>query len=247
MCSVGITISGAKGSELAGAVGVMVPLSFCAGGALLMFIMTSAASVLGIALISGVVWMLMSWPLIIRRFFSERQFADLMAGDDAPVHRRAPDAGLTSLGWLLFAHAMFSATFVILGLFAGDDSSDGLLSSMTALGGANAVRSQWFSVGLVVFQAWAGYELIRMSPQSRIVATLFGVIGTAVTVYVNWPLFKLLMHGSGMFSDTSQGLALGVLAIALIIPVATVVLVNRKIAPTARARFRTKPTPPTGA
>ena len=40
-------------------------------------------------------WMLMAWPLIIRRFFSDRQFADLLAGDDAPRPppraRRRPD------------------------------------------------------------------------------------------------------------------------------------------------------------
>ena len=34
----------------------------------------------------------------------------------------------------------------------------------------------------------------------------------------------------------------GPLALGLIIPIATIVLVNRKIAPTARARFRQKPT-----
>ena len=32
------------------------------------------------------------------------------------------------------------------------------------------------------------------------------------------------------------------LAFALVIPVATIVLVNRKLSPTARARFKSKPT-----
>jgi hypothetical protein len=220
--------------------------SFCTGAAMLMFVMSSMVNVLGLAMVCGVVWMLMSWPLVVRRFYSDRQFEDLMAGDDAPLHRRAPDAGLTGLGWLLFAHAMFSATFVIIG-FVGSDGAEGMLASMTALGGVTGMRSQWFSVGLVVFQAWAGFELIRMSPQARGVATVFGIVGTIVTVYINYPLFKVMMNAGSRFADTSQGVGLGVIAIALIIPVATVVLVNRSIAPTARARFRTKPAPTPGA
>jgi len=64
-----------------------------------------------------------------------------------------------------------------------------------------------------------------------------------VTVYINWPMIKALKHfGSALGGDGSGALMLGPLAMALIIPVATIVLVNRKIAPTARARFRNKPT-----
>jgi len=72
--------------------------SFCMGGALLLWVMSSAMSVAGLAMISGLVWILLAWPLIVRRFYSDRQFADLLAGDHAPVHRRSPDAGLTWLG-----------------------------------------------------------------------------------------------------------------------------------------------------
>lgn len=226
--------------------------SFCAGGAMLMFVMSLAGSgggdamILALVMVCGMCWMLMAWPLIIRRFFSDRQFADLLAGDAAPIHRRAPDAGLTGLGWLLFAHAMFSAVFVIISLVATESSEGRMLSAMTAIGGAMGMRSIWFSVGLVVFQAWAGFELVRMSPQSRIIATLFGVIGAAVTLYINYPLLKMFKNiGRGFGNE--QMMAIAPIAITLIIPIATLILVNRKIAPTARARFRTKPapTPPT--
>src|SRR4029077_10419221 len=87
--------------------------SFCAGGAIMLFIMSIAFDLTGLAVICGLVWMLMAWPLIVRRFFADRQFADLLAGAEAPVHRRAPDAGLTWLGWLLIAHAVFTASFLI--------------------------------------------------------------------------------------------------------------------------------------
>jgi hypothetical protein len=218
--------------------------SFCAGGALLLFVMSSAVSVLGLALISGVCWMLMAWPMIIRRFFSDRQFADLLAGDGAPIHRRAPDAGLTGLGWLLFAHAIFSGSFVLIEVIGGDAGGGSRqIEAFTMLGGIGDMRSVWWSVGLVIFQGWAGFELIRMSPQSRVIATLFGIVGTGVTMYINWPLLKALKSIGGMLGN-NVALQIGPVAMALIIPVVTIVLVNRKIAPTARARFRTKPATP---
>lgn len=217
--------------------------SFCGGGAMLLFVMTSAANVVGLAIICGICWMLLAWPLIIRRFYSDRQFADLLAGDQAPIHRRAPDAGLTGLGWLLLAHAAFTASFLLPQLFLVDGRAGREMQALMALGGGPGMHSMWFSVGLVVLQAWAGFELVRMSPQSRIIATVFGLVGAGVTVYINWPMIKALKHIGGVLGrDGSGALMLGPLAMALIIPVATIVLVNRKIAPTARARFRAKNT-----
>lgn len=218
--------------------------SFCGCGALLLFFMTlPGGGMAGIVTICGLGWMLLSWPLIIRRFFSDRQFADLLAGDQAHVHRRSPDAGLTSLGWLLLAYSMFSASClipqVILGQLGGGGSGD-LFGAMMAMGGSLG-RSMWFSVGMVVLQAWAGYELVRMSPHSRALATVYGIVGAIVTVYISWPMIEALKHMRGMIGQ-SEILAVGPLALSLLIPIATIVLVNRKIAPTARARFRTKPT-----
>jgi hypothetical protein len=197
--------------------------------------------------VCGLCWIMMAWPMIIRRFYSDRQFADLLAGDGAPIHRRAPDAGLTGLGWLLFSYAMFSGAFVVIELVVGDSGggSRGMrqLEALAMFGGTSGFRSVWWNVGVVVMQAWAGYELIRMSPQSRVIATLFGIIGTAVTLYINWPFIKALKSMGG-FLGNSQVMQFGPIAMALIIPIVTVVLVNRKIAPTARARFRTKPVAP---
>lgn len=210
--------------------------SFCAGGALLLVAMTSAVSVAGMALITGLVWLLMTWPLIIRRFFSDRQFVDLLAGDAAPVHRRAPDAGLTALGWLLLAYAVYNASFTLPAMVMG--GGDGGFTVLQDLFGGFD-RSLWWNVGVMVLQAWAGYELIRMSPQSRIIATVFGVVGAGVAIYTSWPLIEEFKHMRGMMGASAIGI--GPLALALILPVATLVLVNRKIAPTARARFRQKP------
>jgi hypothetical protein len=211
--------------------------SFCGGGALLLVVMSSAVSVGAMAAVCGVCWMLMAWPLIIRRFFSDRQFADLLAGDDAPIHRRAPDAGLTALGWLLLALAVLFGAFKLPELFLSRDSD--FYDILGSLGGG-ASRSVWWSIGEYVLMGWAGFELIRMSPQSRMVATVFGVVGVAVAIYTNYPLLQAVKHMRGMGADA---MAIGPLAFALILPISTIVLVNRKIAPTARARFRQKPAP----
>jgi hypothetical protein len=214
--------------------------SFCGGGALLLFVMSSAMNVGGLAIVCGLCWMLLAWPMIIRKFYSDRQFADLLAGDAAPIHRRAPDAGITWLGWLLIAQGAFAASFLIPELVMEPGRGAAAFQSMFALAGAFGVRSMWWNVGLLALQLWAGYELVRMSPQSKVIATLYGIAGIAITLYLEWPLLSELRHhgGGGISKDAVM---FGPLALALVIPVATIVLVHRKIAPTARARFRTKP------
>ena len=209
--------------------------SFCAAGAMLIVSMMGAVNLAVIAVVAGVCWMLMAWPMIIRRFFSERQFADLMAGDGSQLHRRAPDAGLTGLGWLLVAHAFFGATLLIPQVVLGADFG-GRYTEMLSFMGPSGARSLWWSVGLTTFQMWAGYELIRMSPHSRVIATVFSVVAGALTIYIMWPVLQGMKHLGRMMSPETVMMIVP-LAIQLVIPVSTLLLVNRKIAPTARARF----------
>jgi hypothetical protein len=196
--------------------------SFAMGGALLLLNVAANGGVLGLAIIATCCWLLLAWPMIVRQFFADRQITDLIAGDDAPPHHRAPDAGLTNLGWLLLAHAMLQATILIPDLFG------------TPLVAHVGERSIWLSVGIVALQAWAGAELIRMSPQSRFVATAFGTIGTLVVGYIVAPAMQHVEH---MTSQTA--VTYGFLFLDTVIPPTTLLLVNRKIAPTATARFRT--------
>ncbi|HEY1814144.1 MAG TPA: hypothetical protein VGG74_17455 [Kofleriaceae bacterium] len=218
--------------------------SFCAGGALLLYAMASGTQVMGIAIVCGVCWLLIAWPIIVRRFFADRQFADLLAGGTAPVHRRAPDAGLTWLGWLLIALAAWSASFLIPNFAFGNGSDVAQL--VLAFGGNAGDHSLWWSVGLVVLEGWAGFELVRMSPHSKIIATVYGAVSVAVTLYLEWPtLSSMTSHGTSSW-DSNPGFIVmfGAIAISIILPVATIVLVQRKIAPAARARFREKPASP---
>ena len=213
--------------------------AFCAGGALLLATMTKAPDLASIAAVTGLGWMLMTWPMIIRRFFGERQFADLLAGTNASLHRRSPDAGLTSLGWLVLAHAVFSASFLVPELMGSTDLPRGF-GKMYDLFGASGLRSPWWNAGVIMLQAWAGFEMIRMSQHHRVIATIYAIVAGAVTFYLFWPLLEQF-KGSGRGVELLTWMPV---AIALVIPVATLVLVNRKIAPTARARFRTAPARP---
>jgi hypothetical protein len=211
--------------------------SFCAGGALLLMSMATALNVLVLAVVCALVWVLMTWPLIVRRFFSDRQFADLLAGDNAPVHRRAPDAGITGLGWLLVAT---SALFLSMGLpelIMGVDGESRDMARLMRMFGQMDFHSPWWNVGVYCLQAWAGFELIRMSNVHKIVATVFGVVAVGVEIYLRWPMFKMLWHGHDAFNPETISM-LFVIVLALIIPVTTLILVNRKTTPTAIARFR---------
>lgn len=216
--------------------------AFSAAGALLLITLQAGGHLLMFVVVALVAWMLLTWPLIVRRFFSDRQFADLLAGDGAIVHRRAPDAGLTGLGWFLLGYAVLGGSMMIPELVVGEGG--GALSQFDMLGklfGASHIadRSIWWNVGVLALQAWAGFELIRMSPVHRIVATAFGVVAAAVTVYQWFPALQALEHldrmSGGMDDIAMMYLPLG---IALMVPVATILLVNRKIAPVAKARFR---------
>jgi hypothetical protein len=209
--------------------------AFCAAGAVLLLVM-GAMNVSALAVVAGLCWMLMAWPLIIRRFYSDRQFADLMAGDQANVHRRAPDAGLSGLGWLLFAHAIMSAAMLIPQLLLDRGDMTRKMYDLMSMMAPSGMRSVWWSAGLIALQAWAGFELIRMSSTHRIIGTVFAIVAIIVTAYVSWPMIENLKL---MGRLGPQGVMKFIpLAIALVIPVATLILVNRNITPAARARFR---------
>lgn len=208
--------------------------AFCAGGAMLLGVMTTQLDVSMLAAVTAITWMLMAWPLIVRRFFGERQFADLLAGEQAEIHRRAPDAGLTCLGWLLVAHAACKLTFALPGII-GDTPAN--FDRVFALLDGSHGRSPWWNVGIAMMELWAGYELIRMTALHRYIASGYAVVASAVTLYLSWPVLRHIQH---LTLKPQELAALMPIAIALVIPAAALVLVNRKIAPTARARFKVK-------
>ena len=222
--------------------------AFCAGAVMLLVAITSHLNLAAMVGVAAACWLLMAWPMIIRRFFSDRQFADLLAGENATLHRRAPDAGLTGLGWLLLAHATFGASFLIPQLFSRQLPLHQLpFHQLFDMFGSSGLRSPWWNAGLIMLEAWAGFEMIRMSRHHRAIATIYGVVSAAVTLWVSWPVFDEIRHAHHVSLTNPEGLLMVTpLAIALVIPAATLFLVGRNIAPTARARFRTRTSAPKG-
>ena len=224
--------------------------SWIVGGVFLLVMMMTRINGLAFIILSMMVYLLLVWPLIIRRFFAERQFADVLAGDAAPMHRRAPDLGLTALGWLLLAIGSMSLAQTLPQLVShgpmdafmarGAGPLGGMMSGLNAFAMPSLGHSPWWVIGLSALQVWAGLELVRMTDRHRIVGTIYGAVAIAVSLYVFYPVLKNLrgffdIAGAG---GLGGGFVFVTLALQLAIPVGALILVNRRNTPNALARVR---------
>lgn len=224
---------GVVSSVIAGGV-FLVMLTLEGGGEALKFVVVT---------ICIMVYMLLVWPLALRRFFTERNFSALLSGSEAPNYRRAPDAGLTALGWLLLATGVyFMAAALPAALLELPFDPATLLSFGRSSGIDEAAlqlgRSPWWPVAIFAAQIWAAIELITMSDRYRLAASAYGAIATIVTIYLQWPMLKMLKHmGGAMFGGDSFFPVMQV-ALNITLPVASILLVNRNLRPAAQARIR---------
>ena len=227
--------------------------SVIAGGALFILFIPDGMHPIMLLLVGVMVYLLLSWPLILRRFYTERNFAALLSGANGPSHRRAPDAGMTAVGWLLLALGGLQLGVALpSALFGGADLTQGLLALATDRHGTNlsdfgvADRSSWWSVGTAMAQVWAGVELVHMTDRHRLAATFYGAIASVVTIYVMWPQLQQL---ESLFASSASGgfgrvVSTFPMALGLVVPVGTIVLANRSLMPAARARVRASSTDP---
>jgi hypothetical protein len=227
------------------------------GGMLLMFMMAGVMQIELIMMVTLVVLLLLGWPLTIRRFFVERQFADMLGGGPGGTHRRAPDMGHTTLGWLLLGFGVYTLSVTLpSAAILPDAMREGMggrggdpFSMLFQLGGATT-RSPWWIVGGAALQIWAGLELIRMTDTHKLVASIYGVVATAVAIYVNLPMFESIKEqGLGAFFGGGGGLGgqgpilLSSVAITLVMPIGTLILVNRRASGAVPARPAYPPPP----
>jgi multisubunit Na+/H+ antiporter MnhG subunit len=94
-------------------------------------------------------------------------------------------------------------------------------------------RAQWWSIGVTVLQLVASWQLIRMRPNHKLVVTVWGVVAALIAVYIHYPVLEAMSHDgiNGAFGGGTAmlgNLSFVSVAIALITPVATLILVHRK-------------------
>lgn len=235
--------------ELAGRYAAFGVISaFCVGGVLVLLAMSERLTPDAILSVAVACWLLITWPMIVKRYFSQRQFAELLAGDRV-THRRAPDAGLTALGWLLAGHATLVAGVVILQLTAVShlghlghlDHLDHLgphlgraADNALALSGL-AVGRWWLvdaglAVASVVLELAAAAALIRMSDQRRAITTIYAVFAGVVALGPAVPVLASLGHHLSLWA----GIQLLPSAVQLVMPACALLLVRRAVIPAAR-------------
>jgi hypothetical protein len=209
----------------------------CVGGVLALLALAERLPAGAIASVTVVCWLLAAWPVIVKRFFNHRQFAELLAGDRV-IHRRAPDAGLTGLGWLLTGHAVVVAALLILAATVQHHGVGRTLESLLRLAGPVVGRSALelgLIAGVVALELLAAAVLLRMADYRRAIATIYALVAGAMALAVAWPLAEGL--GRHHF-DLRMAIRWIPAAVQLVVPAATLVLVHRTVAPVARARYR---------
>jgi hypothetical protein len=219
-----------------------VASSVIAGGALLILCMNTLGAGLNpgsLIRIAVAVYLLLAWPLILRRFYTERNFAALLDGAQGPNHRRAPDAGMTAVGWLLLGLGVFRLAFSLPPALVGAVHADAALRGLDLLGFQVAglvgplESTWWWSVGVGLTQVWAGLELVRMSDRHRAAATIYGLVALAVALHMRGPGLEMALPGSGLAAAALQHLGL---ALDLVVPAGALLLANRQLLPAARVR-----------
>lgn len=199
-------------------------------GVLLAFMIFRMGSVFsGVFLVGVTVHLLLVWPLALDSFI-DRYHIDVSLSETSVS--RAPDSGLTTLGWLLLAFgslAVVGAGTSV--LFDVPSSNNEMLPGLNAWSVAAAKgHSPWFFVPIAGLQLWAGIELLSMTARARLAAMLYGGIATLVTLYLVWPVISDMSSLGGMLRAHGLGdglIKVAQLGMALALPMATLGLAVR--------------------
>ena len=182
----------------------------------------------------AVTWLLLAWPRTLRGFLDDRRLGGIIEGGRVD-HRRAPDAGLTALGWLLVGHAAI-ATSVLALLTAHPEATPlrrlgaELFASIVGRGSDGVI----LSAGVIGLELLAASALIRMADHRRLFASVYAGIAIAVTLALSWPTIGSFEHHRRLWVV----LALIPAACQLVVPLATLLLVHRRVEAGAHARYR---------
>ncbi len=194
----------------------------------------STAVMLMLVMGAMVAALLLVWPVAVRRFVRDRQLTAL--GGNRPLRAPAADRGLPTLGWLLLALGVYALSSGLVTLLVGHDlaagrrGGDDPLAVLGGMSGNMSKTSLWLGVAVAGLQTWAGLALIHMKPHYRQAGMAYGFAASAVALYTYLPALDALTRQSVAVVGNPLGIAgLAMVATALVIPVATLVLVQRKL------------------
>lgn len=187
-----------------------------------------------LTMVGAITWALLLWPMAVRNYVSDRQFADLMA--DRSTHVRAVDGGLSVLGWFLLGNAMLAASMLAPSLFTSGRSLSGPLQ----LFGGTAGTAIWMSLLVIALQVAASHSLITASVDRRVVASVYAAVAVAVQLYNIVPMWRALSHDGAMrrILDDNSSIMLTMLAVGLVVPVVTAIMALRDSTLTAKTRIK---------
>ena len=189
-----------------------------------------------------VAFLLLGWPRIINRFMDQR-LVDTYSARGQLTERRAPDMGLTALGWFLLALSLHGLATTLPALFIDDQGAHALDGEFLFTPPLAVMfgRSIWLSIAIHALQLWAALEFIRMLDGYKIPASLYGLFGTGLTLYIIWPFFedgRLLEYLLGTQTFGAGIVVIAQVGISLAIPLTVLIMVRRQPPARATARFR---------
>jgi hypothetical protein len=181
-----------------------------------------------------------AWPAILRRLHAERGFDVYLAGDRAPAFRRAPDAGLMALGWLLVALGTPALAQCLVAVLAGDRAAWPVEPGMLSLGDG------WRTLLMAGLQVWAGVALLGASARARRIVAVYGMVAVGLALgsatFALADAFSLGMAGAHDGAQALDGVAilarLAGAGVELAVPCAALWLVERTALPRAVALTR---------
>jgi hypothetical protein len=169
---------------------------------------------MGLAFLFLLGCVMIAWPMIVGSHFKWIQLSMAALDIDEDEQRRtSTDGGWTTLGYFIFSLGALTMSMVLGGLIMGAPLPDKNVMMVLVSGGA---------------ALWAGWELIHLSANAQMAATVYGAIGCLLGLYnVSKTMESLTQLGTDVRDGLPFVLLLVFLVASLAGPVLTLYVVHR--------------------
>jgi hypothetical protein len=182
-------------------------------------------------LIVGLLVFLASWPISVRHFLRARPWTP--PGEPPVALPRARDRGLSTLGWILLGLGVSTLAFGAPGALMPPDRDHAItaaeMTDYLAMFQPQTGVSPWWGIAGAAVQAWAGVELVFMTTRYRRIALAYGLSAVVLAILACFALMEML-RTAGNLATTVRMIGVTI-ALSLVIPLITVVLVLRRPVP----------------